>query len=163
MTRSAEIAQKPARRWTGRRVFIPLALATAIGGFVTGIVGGPLFAPSGDAAGPGVVQMHAGTFPVATAGAAPQMVDANVSIRPDATAPDGPGPLRDAVLALLTEAAALPLLRDGRDSLADLERAVMSMAPVSAPWLVALDLEPAGPVQNAALATDAKDPAEAES
>lgn len=152
MTKATEQTTQTPRRGIGRRVFIPLALATAIGGFAIGMVAGPLVASSPQAGAAQVVAMHAGTFPLSTPGAGVRMVDANVSIRADRTAPDGPGPLRDAVHALLTEAAALPLVQDGRDSLADLERVVLSMAEASAPWLVALDLEPAAGLSTAALA-----------
>lgn len=163
MSKAADqTAQPPQRRGFGRKVFVPLALVTAIGGFATGMLGGPMFAPK-EGVEAEVVQMPAGTFPVATQGSGTQMVDASVSIRAGSTAPDGPGPLRDAVFALVTEASAMPLVQDGRNTLADLERIVMSMAPASAPWLVALDLEPSAGMSTASLEPDEKDPAEAES
>lgn len=160
---AAPTVTPPKRRGFGRKVFIPLALVTAIGGFATGMLGGPLFAPTEGTGSAEVVQMHAGTFPIATAGAGTRMVDANVSVRADASAPDGPGPLRDAVFSLLTEASAMPLVLDGRDTLADLEKVVMSMAPAAAPWLVALELQPSEGLSTAALEPDEKDEAATES
>lgn len=156
----SKTAEQPKRRLMGRRIFIPLALVTAVGGFVTGMVGGPFVAPQGDT-GAEVIRVDAGTFPVAMPGVEMQFVDASVSIRPDA-APDGEAPLYDAVYVLLTEASGFPLVLDGENPLTELEKAVMAMAPVSAPWLVAVDLEPANGRSTAALAEDTP-PAEVES
>ncbi len=138
---------QPAPKRFRRRMVIPLALVTAVGGgFVTGMLGGPLlFTPAGAASGSAIVQADAGTFPITLSGAKTQIVGASVALRTDA--PDGAGPLHDALLALLIEASALPLVLDGRTSLPDLEKVVMSMAQVSAPWLVSLDLEPEEPGQ----------------
>lgn len=151
--------QQPNRRGMGRRVFIPLALVTAVGGFVMGMMGGPFAALQGTSEAE-VVQVHAGTFPLAMPGVDIQFVDASVSIRPE-VAPDGAMPLHDAVYVLLTEASGLPLVLDRRTSLTDLEKVVMSMAPVTAPWLVALDLEPVDRLSTAALLPDDAQLAEA--
>lgn len=152
MTKTGDkIDQTAERRGPGRKVFIPLALVTAVGGFATGMWGGPLFAPSGTEAAVEVVEVDAGTFPLAMPGFELQFVDASVSIRPD-TAPQAPGSLHDAVYVLLTEAAGFPLVLDGRTSLTELEEVVMSMAPASAPWLVAVDLKPSTARTTAALA-----------
>lgn len=135
--------QKQPRKGIGRRMVIPLALVSAIGvGFASGKLGGPLlFTPKAAASDSAPVDVDAGTFPIIISGTKPQMVGASVSIR--LGAPDGANQLHDAVLALLTEASALPLVLDRRTSLPDLEKVVMSMAQISAPWLVSLDLEPA--------------------
>ena len=134
--------QQQPRKSIWRRMVIPLALvAAAGGGFATGRLGGPLlFTPKGAASDIALVEADAGTFPIIMSGAKTQMVSASVALR--SGAPDGAGPLHDAILALLLEASALPLVLDGRTSLPDLEKVVMSMAQVSAPWLVSLDLEP---------------------
>lgn len=145
---------QPERRGPGGKIFIALVLVTGVGGFVTGMLGGPLFAPSGDAAEVEVIEVAAGTFPLAMPGFELQFVDASVQIRSD-TAPQIPGPLHDAVYVLLTEAAGFPLVQDGRTSLSELEEVIMSMAPASAPWLVAVDLEPSTTRRTAALAPSA--------
>ena len=154
-------ATQPKRRFPGRRVFVPLALVTAIGGFATGMLGGPFLAPSQSAGGVDVVRIAAGRFPIPTTGSGVQLVDASVSVRTGTTAPATPSHLHDALFALLTEAAAMPLVLEGRDRLSDLERVVMAMAPVSAPWLVALELEASTVLSTAALSTQEKDPASA--
>lgn len=160
MTKIADTsAMQPKRRIFGRRVFVPLALVTAIGGFATGMLGGPFFPMSQTARGVEILRIDAGRFPIPTTGSGMQLVDASVSIRTDVTAPETPSHLHDALFTLLTEAAAMPLVMDGRDRLADLERVVMAMAPVSAPWLVALDLEPSATQSTAALSTNERDPA----
>lgn len=160
MSKAADTsATQPERRFPGRRVFVPLALVTAIGGFVTGMLGGPFLAPTQSARGVEIVRIDAGRFPIPTTGSGMQLVDASVSVRTDATAPGSPSHLHDALFALLTEAAAMPLVLDGRDRLSDLEQVVMAMAPVSAPWLVALDLEPAAALSTAALSANEQDPA----
>lgn len=136
-------AQPPSPRRLARTVLIPLALVVAVGGFVTGMMGGPLFGTTATEDVGAVVQMEAGPFPIAASGAVLRMVKANVSVRMGHAAPDGPGPLHDAMFDLLTQAAALPLVSDGRQSLPDLAKVAMSMAESTAPWLVALDLQPA--------------------
>lgn len=133
--------EKPRR--LARKVLIPLTLVVAVGGFVTGMMGGPLMGgTTGEVAG-AVVVMQTGPIPVTGSGTALQMVQANVSVRMGRAAPDGLGPLHDAMFDLLTQAAALPLVGDGRQSLSDLEKVVLSMAQSSAPWMVALQLQPA--------------------
>ena len=134
--------QKQPRKSIWRRMVIPLALVAAVGGgFATGMLGGPLlFTPKGAASDTAFVTADAGTFPITMSGAKTQMVNASVALR--SGAPEGAGPLHDAILALLLEASDLPLVLDGRTSLPNLEKVVMSMAQVSAPWLVSLDLEP---------------------
>lgn len=159
MTKPAPTApQSPPKRRLARKALIPLALVVAVGGFVTGVMGGPLVSP--DAVAPGaVVQMETGPFAVSGLSASVSMVKANVSVQTGRSAPDGPGPLHDAMLSLLTQAAALPLVQDGRQSLPEVERVVMAMARDSAPWLVALELRPA----DLSTAAAEPDPAETQS
>ena len=142
MSQPADPEDQPKRRGVGGKLLLPVALLTAVGGFALGLYGRPLVAPEApEAAEPEVVDLEAGTFVLAMPGLELQFVEASVSIRPDA-APDGPGPLHDAVYVLLTDASGFPLVLDGRSSLPELEKVVMSMAPAAAPWLVALDLKP---------------------
>lgn len=142
MTKSDEqVEQRPKRLGAGRKVFVAIALVTAVLGFVTGMASGPSVAFWKGAPSDAVTKVHAGTFPLAMPGVEMQFVDASVSIRPTG-APDGASNLRDAVHVLLTEASGFPLVLDGRTTLTELEEVIMSMAPVSAPWLVELELVP---------------------
>lgn len=141
-----------------RRLVLPLALATAAAGLATGMLGGPLFtSPAGPSTGAPALR-DAGTFPIAFPGTRAQRVQVSVAVRPGASAPQGESALRDAVLVLLTEATALPLVLDGRTSLPDLERIALSIAPASAPWLDKLILTP--DAAEPAIAPEARDPAQ---
>jgi hypothetical protein len=135
-----------------RKLLILVALVTAAGGFVSGMAGAALVAAPGETTTSPVVRVDVGTFPLAMPGVELQFVDVSVSIDPG-SAPDGPALLRDAVGTLLAEAAVLPLVQDGRTTLTELEKTIMAMAPVSAPWLASVDLEPTNGLSTAALST----------
>lgn len=142
MAKGGNIQTEKPRRFA-RKILVPLALVVAVGGFVTGVLGGPLVGSGAADVVGAVIQLQAGPFPIVSEGSVMKMVKANVSVRAGGAAPDGPGPLHDAVFDLLTQAVALPLVKDGRQSLPELEKVVMSMAQNTAPWLVALQLQPA--------------------
>lgn len=137
---AGQSGERPNRNGRGCLVLILLAVAAAVGGFVAGMQVGPSLGLLPATTEPKVVQVDAGTFPVAMPGARPRIVNARLSLRAEG-APVEPASLQDAVLVLLTEASSLPLALDGRDSLSELERIALAMAPASAPWLVGLELE----------------------
>lgn len=120
-----------------------LVLVAAAGGFGAAFYGAPLVLPPATAALESDAVLDAGSFPVDLPGQRLQLVSARVTVRSGVSAPEGPAGLHDAMLVLLAEATDLPLVRDGRGSLEDLEAVVLSMAEASAPWLAGLDLAPA--------------------
>ena len=142
MPRAADQTGK-ARKSGGKGLVIILALVAGAVGFGLAFYGAPLVMPLSSALSESTLELDAGTFPVALPAERMQLVAAKVTVRPDGSAPEGPNQLHDAVLVLIADATALPLLQDGRGSLDIRERIVLSMAPATAPWLVGIELEPA--------------------
>ena len=133
----------PARRWLGPGILLPVIIAVAAAGFGLGRVGVMTLAPAPQDS-PAILapQAHAaGRFAIAVNGSKITFVDAIVLVDGGDGSPQNPAQLRDAVLGLLTQAAALPLVQHADDTLKMLERSTMAMATETAPWLAGLKLE----------------------
>ncbi|WP_374434223.1 hypothetical protein [Tabrizicola sp.] len=154
MSKADPSGPAPGGRRRGKLVLAAILLMAAGGGFALGMAKAPLLAPDETPGAAELVELSAGTFALPGQGGKLQFVEVTVSIRPE-EAPDGAVPLHDAVLLLLAEASDLPLVQDGRNSLPELEKVVMAMAPASAPWLAALHLAPSDGRSRAVAATEA--------
>lgn len=124
------------------KVLVPLTFAVAAMGVGTGYLGASFTAPrpkpQADAVAPEV--HHTGSYAIAVQETKPTVIEAIALVDPGAASPQNPSQLRDAILGLLTEAAALPLVQQADDGILMLERSTMAMASETAPWLAGLDL-----------------------
>lgn len=143
-TPMAEATPKPAppQRTLKPKILVPLILAVAAMGVGTGHMSVGFIAPGpktqAEAAAPEA--HHTGNFAIAVKEPKLTVIEAIALVEPGAASPQNPSQLRDAILGLLTEAAALPLVQQADDGIAMLERSTMAMASETAPWLAGLDL-----------------------
>ena len=132
----------PAKRSIKPRVLVPMILAVATIGFGTGHMSVGFIATRSksqvEAAAPEA--HHTGQFAITLQEHKPTIIKAIALVEPGTASPQNPSQLRDAILGLLTEAAALPLVQQAPDSIVMLERSTMAMASKTAPWLAGLDL-----------------------
>lgn len=132
----------PAQRKLKPKILVPLILAVAAVGFGMGHQSVGLLTPGPkaqeEAAAPEA--HHTGRFAIAVQEPKLTVIEAIVLVEPSTESPQNPSQLRDAILGLLTEAAALPLVQQAEDSIVMLERSTMAMASETAPWLAGLDL-----------------------
>ncbi|MFA8386167.1 MAG: hypothetical protein ACEPO2_11130 [Pelagibaca sp.] len=132
----------PAQRKLKLKLLVPLIVAVAAIGFGTGhmSVGFMESGPKAQEEAAAPEAHNTGRFAIAVQEPKLTVIEAIVLVEPSTESPQNASQLRDAILGLLTEAAALPLVQQADDGIVMLERSTMAMASETAPWLAGLDL-----------------------